>query len=69
MVRLWKEFLAHEDGQDLIEYTLLIAFIALASAALFMRTGENVKGVWENGNRVLRTANRALRSHHEEDHD
>ena len=30
---LWNE----EQGQDLIEYTLLMAFVALASAALFWR--------------------------------
>jgi Flp pilus assembly pilin Flp len=29
-------FLRDEQGQDLIEYTLLLAFVALASAALFI---------------------------------
>ena len=29
---LWND----EQGQDLIEYTLLMAFVALASAALFI---------------------------------
>ena len=32
---LWIE----EQGQDLIEYTLLMAFVALASAALFLGAG------------------------------
>ena len=67
---LWKasrEFLFSEDGQDLIEYTLLLAFIALASAALFVGTGQGVHDVWSRGNAVLKTANRALRSQHEDD--
>jgi Flp pilus assembly pilin Flp len=32
-------FLRDEQGQDLIEYTLLLAFVAIASAALFINAG------------------------------
>jgi Flp pilus assembly pilin Flp len=32
-------FLQDEQGQDLVEYALVIAFIALASAALFLGDG------------------------------
>ena len=39
-------FLRDEQGQDLIEYTLLLAFVALASAALFIGAGNSVKGIW-----------------------
>ena len=39
---LWND----EQGQDLIEYTLLMAFVALASAALFIGAGGSVKGIW-----------------------
>ena len=35
-----------EQGQDLIEYTLLMAFVALASAALFLGAGGSIKGIW-----------------------
>ena len=31
-----RNFWADDQGQDLIEYTLLMAFVALASAALFL---------------------------------
>ena len=34
-----RDFLEQEAGQDLIEYTLLMAFVALASAALFLGAG------------------------------
>jgi Flp pilus assembly pilin Flp len=49
----WKE----EDGQDLIEYTLLMAFVALASAALFLGAGNSIKGIWGSMNTQLATAN------------
>ena len=39
---LWND----EQGQDLIEYTLLMAFVALASAALFIGAGGSIKGIW-----------------------
>ena len=34
-----RNFWREEQGQDLIEYTLLMAFVALASAALFIGAG------------------------------
>ena len=36
MRHLLYDFSRDEQGQDLIEYTLLMAFVALTSAALFM---------------------------------
>jgi Flp pilus assembly pilin Flp len=52
-----KNFLREEDGQDLIEYTLLMAFVALASAALFIGAGGSVKGIWSTTNSQLTAAN------------
>jgi Flp pilus assembly pilin Flp len=37
-----KSFWREEQGQDLIEYTLLMAFVALASAALFIGAGGSI---------------------------
>jgi Flp pilus assembly pilin Flp len=48
----WKD----EQGQDLIEYTLLMAFVALASAALFLGAGGSIKGIWQNTNTQLANA-------------
>jgi Flp pilus assembly pilin Flp len=31
---------------DLIEYTLLMAFIALASAVIFVKAGKSISGIW-----------------------
>jgi len=41
-----RNFLRDEQGQDLVEYTLLLAFVALASAALFMSAGGSVSKIW-----------------------
>jgi Flp pilus assembly pilin Flp len=46
-----------EQGQDLIEYTLLMAFVALASAALFLGAGGSIKGIWSTTNAQLVAAN------------
>ena len=51
-VQLWKD----EQGQDLIEYTLLIAFVALASAALFLGAGGSIKTIWNATNTQLANA-------------
>ena len=52
MRSLW----AQEEGQDLIEYSLLMAFIALASAAIFTSTGGSVKSIWGNVSTQLSNA-------------
>jgi len=50
-------FLRDEQGQDLIEYTLLLAFVCLASAALFISAGGSVAGIWTSTNSRLSEAN------------
>jgi Flp pilus assembly pilin Flp len=50
-------FLQDEQGQDLIEYTLLLAFVCLASAAMFISTGSSISGIWAAANTDLTTAN------------
>jgi Flp pilus assembly pilin Flp len=52
-----RNFWNDEQGQDLIEYTLLMAFVALASAALFIGAGSSIKGIWSQTNTQLATAN------------
>lgn len=52
-----QNFLVNEQGQDLIEYTLLMAFVALASAALFLGAGGSIKGIWVTTNNELVKAN------------
>lgn len=51
-----KQFLRDEQGQDLIEYTLLLAFVALASAALFINAGGSIANIWAITNNRLNSA-------------
>jgi Flp pilus assembly pilin Flp len=49
-------FLKDERGQDLVEYTLLLAFVAIASAALFISAGGSINTIWTTANNTLNTA-------------
>jgi Flp pilus assembly pilin Flp len=57
MKTLLFNFVKDEQGQDLIEYTLLLAFVCLASAALFISAGGSVAGIWNATNSRLTAAN------------
>lgn len=56
MKTIIRRFRNDEQGQDLIEYTLLLAFVALASAALFLNAGTQVSTIWSTTNSQLGTA-------------
>jgi Flp pilus assembly pilin Flp len=56
MKNLFMRFVKEERGQDLIEYTLLMAFIALASAAIFIGAGSSVNGIWKTASNQLANA-------------
>ena len=59
MKQCMKQFVHEEQGQDLVEYTLLLAFVALASAALFIGAGNSIGGIWTQANTRLENANLA----------
>ncbi len=48
-----RAFLAQDQGQDLVEYTLLLAFVCLASAALFIGAGGQLSSIWSLTNSRL----------------
>ena len=56
MKNMMIRFMNDEQGQDLIEYTLLMAFIALASAAIFVNAGSSVTSIWKNASNQLASA-------------
>ena len=56
MLNVVNRFWNDEQGQDLIEYTLLMAFVALASAGLFISSGASISSIWSNSNSELDTA-------------
>jgi Flp pilus assembly pilin Flp len=49
---LWRE----EDGQDLVEYSLLLGFVAIASMAALGGVKTSVTGIWGSVNRDLSSA-------------
>jgi len=57
MGNLIRQLVLDDQGQDLIEYTLLMAFVALASAALFLGAGGSIQGIWSTSNSQLTAAN------------
>ena len=50
--RFWRE----EEGQDLIEYSLLLGFIALFSATIYSTVSGDVSTIWTNAKTTLATA-------------
>jgi Flp pilus assembly pilin Flp len=54
-----RSFLRNEEGQDLIEYTLLLAFVALVAAGLFIQSGQSTSGIWSIANTKLSSASSA----------
>jgi Flp pilus assembly pilin Flp len=48
-MRLWNE----EHGQDISEYALLLAFIFLLSACLFLSNAANVSTIWGAANSFI----------------
>ncbi len=51
-----RNLLEGDQGQDLIEYTLLLAFVVLTSAALFISAGSAIRGIWTQSSRILSQA-------------
>ncbi len=51
--------LREETGQDIVEYTLLMAAVALASAAVVIGVGRETAGIWSIVNSRLAAANTA----------
>jgi Flp pilus assembly pilin Flp len=44
----WREFLREDEGQDLLEYALLVGLISLVAIGAVTAVGETINGVfWE----------------------
>jgi len=61
-MRRWKSFFRDENGQDLVEYSLLMAFVCLVSAGLFIGVGKTVASIWSTTNTSLSQAYSAANS-------
>ncbi len=56
-MRALYNFWNDDQGQDLIEYTLLIAFVAIATAALFLGGSGSIAGILSTSNSQIVAAN------------
>ena len=60
MIWMWKRLWRDERGQDLTEYTLLLAFLSLTTAALVLGPGSDVTAIWVTSNNELSAAASAV---------
>ena len=58
-MNLRTSFWEDERGQDLLEYSLLLAFVALTGAALFIGMGQTTSTLWGIVNTRLAAANQS----------
>jgi Flp pilus assembly pilin Flp len=56
MAQYLSNFAREEDGQDLIEYTLLMTFIAIACLALVGSGRNSINQIWITSNSDLTSA-------------
>ena len=52
-------FLESEEGQDMVEYSLLLAFVALTGAAMYIGMGQSTRTIWTIVNSRLAAANQS----------
>ena len=55
MIEFIKKFIRDEEGQDLVEYALLLVFIALAAIAVLPTLGKAVNNVFSQSASTLTT--------------
>jgi Flp pilus assembly pilin Flp len=49
-------FCKEEDGQDMVEYALLLAFVALAAVSLLSGVKTSISSIWSTVSTNLATA-------------
>jgi Flp pilus assembly pilin Flp len=62
-MRLLLQFALDEQGQDLIEYSLLITFIAIACLAFISSGQPATRAVWQTANSEVSIANTMALGH------
>jgi Flp pilus assembly pilin Flp len=56
--RFWidQDFWTDQQGQDLTEYALMLAFVVLAAAGIFLVSGSSVVTIWSVSNNIITNA-------------
>lgn len=60
MINLIKQFLHDEEGQDIVEYSLLLVLIAAAAVFILTSIGASISAIFSKINTRLSTANEAI---------
>ena len=53
---LLQRFCRQDQGQDLIEYTLVVAFLAMTAAAVFIGAGGSTAAIWTSAGNTVNSA-------------
>ena len=56
---LIRQLLRRERGQDLVEYSLILAFVLLTGAAIYIGMSRDTRGLWTAMNGRLANANQS----------
>lgn len=59
-VRVIREFIRDEDGQDIVEYSLLLVLIGAAAIFILTSMGASISAIFSKINSRLSTANEAM---------
>jgi Flp pilus assembly pilin Flp len=62
MYRAISGFLRREDGQDLADYCLLTALVALMAGAILFHVSGGLNSLWSVGNQTLNSAGATVQS-------
>jgi len=53
VIQVIRRFLKRENGQDLAEYCLMTALVALIALGIFWRVSGGIQGLWGTANSTL----------------
>ena len=59
-IRTWLQSLNQEEGQDLVEYALLLGLISIVAIAAIIFAGESVSQLWDAVSTALGLATAAI---------
>ena len=62
LISIARAFWQDQEGQDLVEYSLLMGFVALAAAAIFPNVAASVNTIWKLASQHLSNAATATNS-------
>jgi len=60
---MWRRFAICQRAQDLVEYALLLAFVVIGIAAMFLAISAPLIGVWNNTDSHLKKGHAYAKGH------